>query len=127
MSIPASSADAVNPSEIKTLLANGLITFFFKVNPIFTNGPTSLPRNPPSYINLDNWIFDSIISADELFATCLSVNNNLCGKLVSSSELPFLFDDNLKTTSVSFFIEKFDLLSCAFVSFTLKLFYWVML
>ena len=48
---------------------------------------------PPDFIILDNWDFDSIISVDDLlakalrrFATCLSVNNNLCGKLVSSLE-----------------------------------------
>ena len=49
----------------------------------FNNGPKSLPRNPPDGIILDNWVFDSLISADELFAktwwrfpTCLLVNNN---------------------------------------------------
>ena len=47
--IPVSAADAaaVNPKEIKTLLANGLITFFINGNPVFRNGPRSLPRNPP--------------------------------------------------------------------------------
>ena len=45
--------------------------------------------------------------------------NNLWGKLVSLS--PILFDDNLKTTSVSFFIADFSLLSCEFDSFTFKL------
>ena len=55
------------------------------------------------------------------FATCLLVNNNLCEKLVSSLELPIIFDDNLKTTSVSFFIADFNLLSCEFDSFTFKL------
>ena len=47
--IPASAADAaaVNPKEIKTLLANGLITFDIKGNPVFKNGPSNLPRNPP--------------------------------------------------------------------------------
>ena len=47
--IPASAADAasVNPSGIKTLLANGLITFFIKGNPAFNHGTRSLPRNPP--------------------------------------------------------------------------------
>ena len=35
--IPASDADAarVNPKVVKTLLANGLITFFVKGNPVF--------------------------------------------------------------------------------------------
>ena len=47
MGIPAFAADAatVNPSEIKALLASGLITFFIKFNPVFSNGPRSLPRN----------------------------------------------------------------------------------
>ena len=47
--IPASAADAavVNPRGIKTLLANGLITFFINANPVFSNGPSNLPRNPP--------------------------------------------------------------------------------
>ena len=51
--------------------------------------------------------FDSLILDDnlfekalEIFATCLLVNNNLCGKLVSSSELPIIFDVNLEATSV---------------------------
>ena len=47
--IPALAADAaaVNPNGIKTLLANGLITFFINRNPVFNNGPRSLPKNPP--------------------------------------------------------------------------------
>ena len=45
--VPASAADAapVNPRGIETLLANGLITFFINVNPVFSNGPSNLPRN----------------------------------------------------------------------------------
>ena len=36
--IPASAADAaaVNPKEIKTLLAHGLTTFFINCNPVFS-------------------------------------------------------------------------------------------
>ena len=47
--IPASAADAaaVKPNGIKTLLGNGLITFFINGNPVFNNGPRGLPRNPP--------------------------------------------------------------------------------
>ena len=54
--IPASAADAaaVNPKSIKTLLANGLITFFIRGNPVYSNGPKSLPRNPPDCIIFDN-------------------------------------------------------------------------
>ena len=44
------------------------------------------------------------------FATCLLVDNKLCWKIVSPSELPIIFDDSLKTTSVSFFIAAFSLL-----------------
>ena len=47
-------AAAVNPNGIKTLLTNGLITFFIKGNPVFSNGPGSLRRNPPECIILDN-------------------------------------------------------------------------
>ena len=80
------AAVAVNENGIKALLANGLITFSIKGNPVFSNLPRSLPRNPPGCIILDNWVFDKIISIDKLFAkalqrfaTYLLVNNNLCG------------------------------------------------
>ena len=54
--IPASAADAaaVNPRGIKTLLANGLVTFFINSNSVFSNGPSNLPRNPSDCIILDN-------------------------------------------------------------------------
>ena len=47
--IPESAvgAAAVSPNGIKTLLANGLITFFINGSPVFSNRPRSLPRNPP--------------------------------------------------------------------------------
>ena len=32
-------------------------------------------------------------NALQRFATCLSVDNNLCGQLVSSLEWPIMFDD----------------------------------
>ena len=53
--IPASAADAaaVNPKGIKTLFANGLIAFFISGNPVFSNGPRYLPRNPHDCIILD--------------------------------------------------------------------------
>ena len=65
--IPASAADAaaVNPNGIKTLLTNGLITIFISGNPVFSNGPRSLPRNPPDRIILDIWVFDNLISVDK--------------------------------------------------------------
>ena len=50
----AADAAAVNPKGTKTLLANGFITFFIRGNPVFSNGPKSLPRNPPDYIIFDN-------------------------------------------------------------------------
>ena len=82
--IPASTADAAVVSNgIKTLSANGLITFFIHGSLVFNNGPRSLPRNPPHCIILDNYVFDNLISVDELFAktlqrfaTSLLVNNN---------------------------------------------------
>ena len=94
--VAASVADAavVNLNDIKALLANGLSTFFIKGNPVFSNGPKSLPKNPPDCPILCNWVFDNFILAEELFAkalpsfeTCvLYVNNKLCRKLFSSLE-----------------------------------------
>ena len=54
--IPASAVDAVavNPKGIKTLLANGLIIFFIRGSPFFSNGSSNLPRNPLYCIILDN-------------------------------------------------------------------------
>ena len=54
--VPASAAEAaaVNSKGIKTLLANGLITFFINGNPVFSNGPSNLPKNAPDCIILDN-------------------------------------------------------------------------
>ena len=131
-SIPAFIADGaeVNPRGIKTILANGLITFFINENPVFSNGPSYLQRNPHDCIIIENCVFDNLILVDELFAkalrrieTCVLVSNNLRRKLFSLS--PIIFDDNLKTNSVSFVIADFNLLSSEFHSFTFKLFYCV--
>ena len=87
--IAASVADtaAVNPNGIKTLLANGLSTFPIKGNPVFSNGPKGLPKNPPDCPILCNWVFDNFILAEELFVkalqsfrSCVLVNNKLCGE-----------------------------------------------
>ena len=50
----AANAAAINPKGIKTLLASGLITFYINGNPVFSNGPSNLPRNPRNCIILDN-------------------------------------------------------------------------
>ena len=57
--ISASAADAAaaNPKEIKTILANGLITFDIKGNPVFSNGPSNLPRYHPDCIILMTGFF----------------------------------------------------------------------
>ena len=59
----ASAADpaTVNPEGIKALLANGLITFFINGNPVFSDGPSNLLRNPPGCIIFDNCVFDNLI------------------------------------------------------------------
>ena len=66
-------AAAVNASCIETLLANGLSTFLIRGNPVFSNGPKSLPKNPPDCPILCNWVFESFILADEPFATALQI------------------------------------------------------
>ena len=64
--IATSVADtsAVNPNGIKTLLANGLSTFFIKVNSVFSNGPKCLLKNCPDYPILCNWFFGNFILAE---------------------------------------------------------------
>ena len=55
--------------------------------------------------------------------TCVLVNNNLCGKLVSSLELPIKFDERFKVTSVPFFNADFNLLNCELDNFTFNVLY----
>ena len=50
---------------IKRPLVNGLITFFISGNPVFSNGPNSLLRNPPDCIIFDKSVFDNLISVDK--------------------------------------------------------------
>ena len=107
---------AVNPNGIKTILTNGLSTFPIKGNPVLSNAPKSLPRNPPDYPILCNWVFDSFILAEELFAkalwsfkTCVLIYKNLWRKLFSSLESPTTFEEFFKDTSVPFFIPCFNL------------------
>ena len=131
--IAASFADnaAVHPNGIKILLAsNGLSTFFIKGKPSFSNGPKILPKNHPDCPILCNSVFDNFILADETFAktlgsleTCVLVNNNLCGKIYSSLELPITFDERCKVTSAPFFIPNVNLLSCELNNFTFKVLY----
>ena len=59
------------------------------------------------------------------FETCVSVNNNLRGKLVLSLEPPVTFDESFKVTWVPFFIPYFSLLRCELDNFRLKVLYWV--
>ena len=77
----ATVAAAVNPNCIKKLLANGLSIFFIKGNPVISNGPNILPKNPPDCPILCNWISDNSVLADKVFAkplwclaTCALVN-----------------------------------------------------
>ena len=111
-SVADAAAAAVNPNGIKTLLANGLSTFPIKGNPVFSNGPKSLPKNPPGCPILCNWVFDNFILAEELFAealrnfkTCVLVNKNLCGKLFSSLESPTTFDKFSKLLQFYFLFQ----------------------
>ena len=119
--IAASVADAaaVNHNGIKMLLANVLSTFFIKGKQKFSNGPESLPKNPPSCPILCNWVFDNFTLAEELFAkalrwfeTCVLDNNSLCGKLLLSLESQTTFDENFKVILITFFIPNYKLLSC---------------
>ena len=103
-------------------------------NPVFSNGPKSLPRNPADSHILCNWVFDNFVLAEELFSkvlrsleTSLLVTNNLCEKLFSSLESPKTFDESFKVTSLLFFVPYFNLLSCELENFTFKMLYSVSL
>ena len=50
----AADSAAVSPKGIKAILANGLITFFINDNPVFSNGPSNLLKNPRNCIIFDN-------------------------------------------------------------------------
>ena len=107
----ASSADAavVSLNDIKTLLSDVLRAIFIKGYPDFSNGPSTLPRNPPKRTILDSYFFDNFILVDELLGNalqilkiCLSVNNNLFGKLVSLLESSITFYETIKITLLRF-------------------------
>ena len=127
MTASVADAAAVHHIGIKTLLANGLSTFSIKGNPVFSNGPKSLPKNPPDCPILCKRVFDNFILAGKLFVkalrrfeTCALVNNNLCVNIFSSLET---FEKIFKVTSVPLFIPDINLLSCELDNFTLKVLY----
>ena len=70
------NAASVSLNCTKTSLANSLNLSFIKGKPVFSNGPGSLPRNPPNCTILDNWVFKNSILADELFAKALRRHEN---------------------------------------------------
>ena len=116
--IPTSHCDAaaVNPNDIKMLLANSLSAFFNKGKPVFSSGSNILSRNPPVSTISDYWVFNNFILADELLAlrspeTYLSINNNLYGNMVSPFDSPITFDERFKVTSVPYLIPDFNLSS----------------
>ena len=90
----------------------------------FSKGERPKGKKPPNYAILNSCIFDNFVLADELLEkclqgldTCLSVNKNLCGKLVSSLEPPITFDERFKVTSAPSCIPYFNLLSCELDNF----------
>ena len=93
---------AVNPNGIKTILPNGIFTFFIEDKLVLSNCAKRLPKNPPHCPILCNWGLDDTIFFDELFAnvlrmsqTCVLVNDNLWGELFSSLGSPATFVENL--------------------------------
>ena len=89
--------------------------------PNILGGPN---RNPLSCAILNKLVFESFMLVDEPFdkvirviETSVSINNNLCGKLISSLEFPIKFEKRFKFTSVPFFISDFNVLSCELDNF----------
>ena len=56
---------------MKTLLANISTKSFIKGQPTSSDGPKTIPRNPPYFSILCNRFFDNFILADELFKKTL--------------------------------------------------------
>ena len=111
-------------------------TIFFVNTPIGLNKKdiTGKGLKRPDCIILDSYVFENFMLADEPFAkilqsleTCVSVNNNLCRKLVSSWKLPTTTGEWFKVTSVSFFILDFNLLICELENFTFQVLHLVVL
>ena len=87
-------------------------------------------KNFPNSLILYNWVPDNVTLFDELFIktlrilkACVLVNNNLCGKVVSSTELLIAFDESFKNSSGQFFITACNFLSCELENFKHKLLY----
>ena len=55
-----------------------------------------------------------------IFLVLVLVDNDLCGKLVSSLEIPTTFNERIWVTSAPFFIHNFSLQSCERDNFTFK-------
>ena len=111
---------------------NSLVMFFLIGVTGRPNISSEAHRNYPDCTILDKWTFENIILADEPFAkslhifeTCVSVNNNLCRKQVSSLEFPVKSGERFKVTAVPFFLADFNLLSYEWDNFTIKVLYWV--
>ena len=133
IAVSVADAAAVNPNGIKTLSANDLSKCLIKGNPVFSNGPKNLPKNPPYCPILCNWVFDNLILAEKLLAkalqsleSCVLVNNNLCGDLFLSLESQ-TFDETLKVNSVPFSVPNLNLLSCKLENLMFKVLHWVIL
>ena len=62
-----------------------------------------------------------------MFETSLLVNNNLCGKLVLSLELPIKFNERFNSYISSVFIADLNLLGGELDIFTFNVLYWVIL
>ena len=65
------NAAAINPNDIKMLLANSLSTFPIKDKLLSKNGLRSLPTNPAICTILGNWVFDNFMLAYEPSAKAL--------------------------------------------------------
>ena len=77
-------------------------SFFFNISTLALRASgkpkAKKDKNFPDCTILDSWAFENFALADKPFAkpvlslkTCVLVNNNLCRKLVSSLELPSIY------------------------------------
>ena len=76
----------------------------------------------PDFVIIGNWVFEKFLLANEAFdkalqilETCVSVSNDLCGKLVLSLQFPIL--------QYHFLFQVFTYLNCEFNIFVFNLLY----
>ena len=85
---------AVIPKDIKTILSNGLSILPIKSNPVFSNGPKGLLKNPSDCPILCNRVFLSNCGLDNsaskvLYFINITLKQKECGRRSTVKDLSY--------------------------------------